>query len=71
MGSQYKFIRIRADTLPNLKARTESINKDIQALGLKKHRLKVIDFVDLLSKKPVYLSAEELVKLAKHGGMKV
>lgn len=71
MANQYKFIRVRADTIPNLKQRTEAINKDIKSMGMKKCRMKVIDFVHLLSMKPVYLTAEELSKLAKKQAVKV
>lgn len=71
MATQYKFIRVKAETIPNLKSRVDSINKDIQALGLKKQRMKVIDFVHLLSMKPVFLSADELVKLAKQKAVRV
>ena len=71
MTNQYKFIRVRADTLPNLKQRTEAINNDIRAMGMKKCRMKVIDFVHLLSLKPVYLSADELAKFAKKQAVKI
>lgn len=71
MTNQYKFLRVRADTIPNLKSRVDSINKDIQALGLRKQRMKVIDFVHILSQKPIYLSAAELVKLSKQKAIRI
>lgn len=71
MTQKYKFIRVRADTLPNLKQRVQLINNDMNHLGLKKCKMSVLDFVHLLSQKPIYLTAGELAKLTRRRALKV
>lgn len=65
MANKYKVLRVRAETVPNIKLRVEAINKDLDALGVKKQRMHMIDFIDLLATKPVFLSSDELIKLSK------
>ena len=71
MAQKYKFIRVRPEVIPNLKARTDSINRDLVAMGIKRGRVKMIDFIHILSSKPVFLSAEDLIKFAKKKSIQI
>jgi len=65
MPKQYTFMRVRPETNLQLNNKKTKMNKMLKDMGIKKKTIKMIDIMDMLSRKPIYLDAKELVELAK------
>jgi len=64
MTKQYKFMRVKPETVKNFKIKTEKMNKELAKIGVK-GKVHQIDIANYMSKKPFILDTKELVGLAK------
>lgn len=64
MAKAYTFMRIDKDAMDSLKARVQKINKvDLKKMGIKKG-INQIDLARFLFQNPIYISDNELRKMA-------
>jgi len=68
-NKKYSMMRVRKEDVEELKRRIERINKeDLRNIGLKKHKVNMIDITGFLFRTPIFISNNELKTLVRRKG---